>query len=43
LGRSYWWAVAAPDEPNLPMPLGVRAALDADALTITLLEPAVDS
>ena len=27
--------------PNLPMPLGVRAALDADALTLTLTEPAV--
>jgi muramoyltetrapeptide carboxypeptidase len=27
--------------PNLPMPLGVRAALDADGLTLTLLEPAV--
>lgn len=29
-------------EPNLPMPLGVRAALDADALTLSLVEPAVD-
>jgi muramoyltetrapeptide carboxypeptidase LdcA involved in peptidoglycan recycling len=27
--------------PNLPIPLGVRAALDADALTLTLLETAV--
>jgi muramoyltetrapeptide carboxypeptidase len=27
--------------PNLPMPLGVRAALDADELTLSLLEPAV--
>jgi len=27
--------------PNIPMPLGVRAAMDADALTLTLLEPAV--
>jgi len=27
--------------PNLPLPLGVRAAMDADALTIDLLEPAV--
>ena len=27
--------------PNLPMPLGVRAALDADALTLELVEPAV--
>ena len=27
--------------PNLPLPLGVRAAVDADALTIDLLEPAV--
>ncbi|MEV5608064.1 LD-carboxypeptidase [Streptomyces sp. NPDC052225] len=26
--------------PNLPMPVGVRAALDADARTLTLLEPA---
>jgi muramoyltetrapeptide carboxypeptidase LdcA involved in peptidoglycan recycling len=29
--------------PNLPMPLGVRAALDADALTLSLVEPAVSS
>ena len=27
--------------PNLPMPLGVRAALDADALTLSLRVPAV--
>jgi muramoyltetrapeptide carboxypeptidase len=27
--------------PNLPLPLGVRAELDADALTLSLLEPAV--
>jgi muramoyltetrapeptide carboxypeptidase len=27
--------------PNLPMPLGVRAAIDADELSISLLEPAV--
>jgi muramoyltetrapeptide carboxypeptidase len=27
--------------PNLPMPLGVRAAMDADALTLSLVEPAV--
>lgn len=27
--------------PNLPMPLGVRAEVDADALTLSLLEPAV--
>jgi muramoyltetrapeptide carboxypeptidase len=27
--------------PNVPMPLGVRAEVDADARTITLLEPAV--
>jgi muramoyltetrapeptide carboxypeptidase len=27
--------------PNIPMPLGVRAAIDADALTLALLEPAV--
>lgn len=27
--------------PNLPLPLGVRAAMDADALTISLLEAAV--
>jgi muramoyltetrapeptide carboxypeptidase len=26
--------------PNLPMPLGVRAALDADQLTLSLSEPA---
>jgi muramoyltetrapeptide carboxypeptidase len=24
--------------PNLPMPLGVRAEMDADALTLSLLE-----
>jgi len=29
------------DPPNLPMPLGVRAEMDADALTLSLLEPAV--
>ena len=29
------------DGPNLPMPLGVRAELDADAMTLSLLEPAV--
>jgi len=27
--------------PNLPLPLGVRAAMDADALTLELLEGAV--
>jgi muramoyltetrapeptide carboxypeptidase len=27
--------------PNLPMPLGIRAAMDADAMTLALLEPAV--
>ena len=27
--------------PNLPLPLGVRAGLDSDALTLSLLEPAV--
>lgn len=27
--------------PNLPLPLGIRAAMDADALTISLLEGAV--
>ena len=27
--------------PNIPTPLGVRAAMDADALTVSLLEPAV--
>ncbi len=27
--------------PNLPMPLGVRAGMDADALVLSLLEPAV--
>jgi muramoyltetrapeptide carboxypeptidase len=27
--------------PNLPMPLGIRAEMDADALTLSLLEPAV--
>ena len=29
------------DPPNLPMPLGVRAEMDADVLTLSLLEPAV--
>lgn len=27
--------------PNLPMPLGIRADVDADAVTLSLLEPAV--
>ncbi len=27
--------------PNIPLPLGVRAEMDADALTLSLLEPAV--
>jgi muramoyltetrapeptide carboxypeptidase len=27
--------------PNLPMPLGIRGAVDADALTLALLEPVV--
>ena len=27
--------------PNLPMPLGIRAAMDADAMTLALLEPVV--
>ena len=27
--------------PNIPLPLGVRAELDADSLTLSLLEPAV--
>ncbi|MFH8615272.1 hypothetical protein ACH4E8_09375 [Streptomyces sp. NPDC017979] len=27
--------------PNLPMPVGVRAALDAEKGTLSLLEPAV--
>lgn len=29
--------------PNLPVPLGVRAAMDADATTLSLLEPAVNA
>ncbi|HET9085002.1 MAG TPA: hypothetical protein VFN41_11435, partial [Candidatus Limnocylindrales bacterium] len=29
--------------PNVPLPLGVRAAIDADALTIELVEAAVSS
>jgi muramoyltetrapeptide carboxypeptidase len=29
--------------PNLPLPLGVRAALDADGLTLSLLEAAVST
>jgi muramoyltetrapeptide carboxypeptidase len=29
--------------PNLPMPLGIRAAMDADGMTLALLEPAVTS
>jgi hypothetical protein len=28
--------------PNLPLPIGVRAAIDAEALTIELLEGAVE-
>ena len=28
--------------PNVPMPLGVRAKVDADAVTLSLLEPAVE-
>lgn len=31
------------DPPNVPLPLGVRAEVDADALTLSLLEPAVAS
>jgi muramoyltetrapeptide carboxypeptidase LdcA involved in peptidoglycan recycling len=31
------------DPPNVPLPLGVRAELDADAGTLSLLEPAVDA
>ena len=27
--------------PNLPMPLGVRAEMDADDMTLSLLEPVV--
>jgi muramoyltetrapeptide carboxypeptidase len=29
------------EPPNLPLPIGVRAALDAEARTLTLLESAV--
>ena len=29
--------------PNIPMPLGVRAEIDADAATLSLLEPAVSA
>ena len=29
--------------PNLPMPLGIRAEIDTDALALSLLEPAVTS
>ena len=29
------------EPPNIPLPLGVRAEVDADAATITVLEPAV--
>jgi muramoyltetrapeptide carboxypeptidase len=28
--------------PNVPMPLGVRTAMDADSLSLTPVEPAVD-
>ena len=31
------------DPPNLPMPLGIRAEMDADAMTLSLSEPAVDA
>lgn len=27
--------------PNIPMPLGIQAEMDADARTLSLLEPAV--
>ena len=27
--------------PNVPMPLGIRAEVDADAVTLSLLEPVV--
>jgi muramoyltetrapeptide carboxypeptidase len=29
------------DPPNVPLPLGIRAEVDADALTLSVLEPAV--
>jgi muramoyltetrapeptide carboxypeptidase len=29
--------------PNIPIPLGVRASMDADALTLSILEPAVSA
>jgi muramoyltetrapeptide carboxypeptidase len=29
--------------PNLPMPLGIQAAMDADVMTLTLLDPVVTS
>ena len=29
------------DPPNVPLPLGVRAEVDADAITLSLLEAAV--
>ena len=29
------------EPPNLPMPLGIRVEEDSDALTLSLLEPAV--
>jgi muramoyltetrapeptide carboxypeptidase LdcA involved in peptidoglycan recycling len=31
------------DPPNLPLPLGIRAVMDADAMTLSLPEPAVDA
>ncbi|MGH2540827.1 MAG: S66 peptidase family protein, partial [Actinomycetota bacterium] len=31
------------DPPNVPLPIGVRAEVDADAVTLSLLEPAVST
>ncbi|KRE23434.1 hypothetical protein [Agromyces sp. Soil535] len=31
------------EAPNVPLPLGVLAEVDADAASVTLLEPAVDA
>ena len=31
------------DPPNVPLPLGVRAEVDADGLTLSLLEAAVSA
>jgi CsoR family transcriptional regulator, copper-sensing transcriptional repressor len=40
-GAILFWEEVGTYPPNVPMPLGVPAEVDADAVTLTLLEPAV--